>query len=157
MVESLTGHKVGDDDGCFAAALDAVREWGGVLEHPAWSLAWAAHGLPTPNSSGGWQRTVCGGAVCYVEQGRYGHQARKATWLYAFGCELPSLRWGRTPDGVAGDVKWRAEGVRSKAVVSFCGNRTPRDERPRLTRKQASATPESFRDVLIAMARYARG
>lgn len=38
----------GSDGGCFAAALAAVRRWGGVLEHPAGSHAWAAHGLRKP-------------------------------------------------------------------------------------------------------------
>ena len=33
------GHKVGDDGGMFAFALDAVRRWGGVLEHPARTYA----------------------------------------------------------------------------------------------------------------------
>ena len=32
------GHQIGADDGKFAAALNAVRTWGGVLEHPAFSL-----------------------------------------------------------------------------------------------------------------------
>ena len=31
----------GDDGGCFAAALRAVRTYGGVLEHPWGSHAWA--------------------------------------------------------------------------------------------------------------------
>lgn len=30
----------GDDGGCFKAALDAVRTWGGVIEHP-----WDCNGL----------------------------------------------------------------------------------------------------------------
>lgn len=38
----------GDDNGCFAAALAAVRRFGGVLEHPEASAAWAAFGLMTP-------------------------------------------------------------------------------------------------------------
>ena len=38
----------GDDGGCFAAALASVREWGGVLEHPEASSAWAAFGLAAP-------------------------------------------------------------------------------------------------------------
>ena len=100
LVEARWGHRRGDDGGCFAAALAAVRRWGGVLEHPAYSGAWAAHDLARPVRTGGW--TVAdfeGGWTCHVEQGRYGHRAKKATWLYAHGVEdLPSLRWGSDPD-----------------------------------------------------------
>ena len=40
----------GDDGGCFAAALAAVRRFGGVLEHPEASSAWATFGLAAPRS-----------------------------------------------------------------------------------------------------------
>ena len=46
--------KKGDDGGCFAAALDAVRRHGGVIEHPADSHAWAHFNLNAPPRSGGW-------------------------------------------------------------------------------------------------------
>lgn len=163
LVEARWGHKRGDDGGTFAHALDCVRRFGGVLEHPAWSKAWPAFGLPNPPREG-WQRTLCGGWVCHVEQGRYGHAAKKATWLYAVGAELPALRWGQVPDAKAG------------ALVSWCGNKvalpslkrpivgrthreTPRgqyDERPRLSSRDASATPPEFLALLIAMARSVR-
>src|SRR5438270_12997283 len=43
----------GDDGGCFAAALAAVRRWGGVIEHPEASHAWTAFGLTAaPRCSG---------------------------------------------------------------------------------------------------------
>jgi hypothetical protein len=90
------GHAVGEDDGCFASALASVRRWGGVLEHPAVSLAWPRYDLPKPEG-GGWVKGWCGGWAAQVEQRHYGHRARKATWLYAFGCDPPSLRWGRGP------------------------------------------------------------
>src|SRR5690606_39268582 len=45
--------KLGDDGGCFEAALAAVRKWGGVLEHPKGSQAWKHFGL-TPPRRGGW-------------------------------------------------------------------------------------------------------
>jgi hypothetical protein len=142
LVEARWGHKRGDDAGCFAAALESVRKWGGVLEHPAYSAAFAAHGLPDPPNSG-WMRTFCGGWVCYIEQGRFGHPAKKATWLYAHGVAwLPDLPWGRTPDGV------------STALVSWCGNKVKRTPgRPRVGKSTASATPHEFRDVLLRMAR----
>lgn len=159
LVEARWGHKRGEDGGCFDAALKAVRRWGGVLEHPAYSDAWPAFGLPRPLRGGGWQRGFCGGWSCHVEQGRYGHPAKKATWLYAFGAELPRMQWGHIADQ---DVI---------APVSWCGNKTKRwarigdfptngsstgwAERRRLSSKEASATPLQFRDVLVAMARSA--
>lgn len=142
LVEARWGHKRGDDGGTFAAALAAVRRFGGVLEHPAYSDAWPAYGLPRPPAAGGWQRGLCGGWSCHVEQSRYGHAAKKATWLYVFGArDLPALRWGATPD-------------RAAALVSWCENRVASGERrPRLGKRAASATPPDFAAVLIGLAR----
>lgn len=84
--------KKGDDGGCFRAALDAVRAWGGVLEHPEGSHAWRAFGLNLPPRAGGWVNAdFTGGWTCCVEQGWYGHRARKATWLYYCG-DIPPRR-----------------------------------------------------------------
>src|SRR5271156_2972389 len=46
--------KLGDDEGCFAAALASLKLWGGVLEHPAHSHAWERFGLPRPVMNAGW-------------------------------------------------------------------------------------------------------
>jgi hypothetical protein len=149
LVEARWGHKRGDDGGCFASALASVRKWGGVLEHPAYSHAWAAHRLAAPTTGGGWSRAdwIDGhnGWTCYVEQHRYGHAAKKATWLYACGVDLPELRWGSVLD------------TEVKALVSWCGNSVRSGEsRPRVGKRAASATPPEFRDVLITMARSAQ-
>lgn len=144
LVEARWGHKRGDDGGTFAAALAAVRQWGGVLEHPAYSDAWVAFDLNAPPRSGGWVSAgFCGGWTCHVEQVRYGHAAKKATWLYAHGMRsLPSLRWGSSLD------------VESTALVSWCGNHVASGEvRPRLGKAAAAATPPEFRDVLLGIAR----
>ena len=143
LVEARWGHMRGDDGGCLEAALSAVRTWGGVLEHPAYSDAWSAFDLPHPPRHGGWVRSLWGGWSAHVEQGRYGHVAKKATWLYAVGVELPALRWGSAPD-------------RSPCLVSWCRNHNPRDTRPRVGKRAASRTPIEFRDVLLKMARSAK-
>lgn len=146
LVEARWGHKRGDDGGCFAAALAAVRRWGGVLEHPAYSDAWAAHDLTPPVTGGGWTAAdFHGGWTCYVEQLAYGHDARKATWLYANGVDLPSLLWGQAPNGAA------------RALVSACGNHTRDGEaRPRIMHHEAARSPLAFRNVLLLMARTAK-
>ncbi len=145
LVEARWGHKRGDDGGCFESALNSVRKWGGVLEHPAYSDAFTKFGLPIP-SIGGWQKGLCGGWSCHVEQGSYGHSAKKATWLYAFGVDdLPSMSWRVIPD------------QECKSLVSWCGNKVKRDSaRPRLGKKAANATPLAFRDLLIDIARSAK-
>jgi hypothetical protein len=132
------GHKIGDDGGCFASALASVRRWGGVLEHPAVTLAWPAFGLPRPLRRG-WQRSFCGGWTAQVEQGHYGHPARKSTWLYAFGVRLPDLRWGKGPEPTA----W----------ISAHRPRAELGHVRQLSKREAAATPAPFRDILIGMAR----
>lgn len=141
--------RLGDDGGCFAAALGAVRAWGGVLEHPADSHAWAMFGLNAPPRAGGWVAADWhGGWTCCVEQGAYGHRARKATWLYAVGCDLPSLRWGRASGEFARlDDGFHSTEERRRAVrTGIC---------QRLSRRERAATPIEFRDLLISLARSA--
>jgi hypothetical protein len=163
FTEHRFGLKRGDDGGCFKAALHAVRTYGGVLEHPAYSAAWDAFGLPEPTWRGGWTQGICGGWSCYVEQGRYGLPVKKATWLYAYGVELPELRWGWTPDH-AGEPGHRE---RSKHRPDAWRERFRPTERDRRSGEQAwrssghrgphkgltSMTPPEFREVLLAMAR----
>jgi hypothetical protein len=144
LVEARWGYKKGDDGGCFAAALEAVRRFGGVLEHPAYSDAWKAFDLPRPSRLGGWVGDDARGYSCHVEQGRYGHPAKKATWLYVHGVpfdQLPALKWGSVPDRKYG------------ALVSWCGNRVRSGEnRPRVGKAAASKTPQEFKQILISIA-----
>lgn len=143
--------KLGDDGGCFAAALRAVRFFGGVLEHPADSHAWARFELNRPPRSGGWVRADWGGGfTCYVEQGFYGHPARKATWLYAYGVDLPSLHWGQGEQRLDPKMVERHgyEYARRKGLVSMIGGKRKKEIR--------NATPIPFRDLLLSIAATAR-
>jgi hypothetical protein len=139
----------GDDAGCFASALASVRKWGGVLEHPEASAAWAAHDLIEPPRFGGWVvADWYGGWTCCIEQGAYGHRARKATWLYANGVDLPSLKWGRTAgDFVRLDEVFHSIEERRRAIKTGACQR--------LSKRQRAATPHEFRDMLLGIARSA--
>lgn len=88
--------RVGEDGGCFASALESLRRYGGVLEHPAGSLAFAAHGIAEPERRG-WTNTIDGLWVCEVWQSAYGHRARKRTWLVYCGTSPPHRSTGATP------------------------------------------------------------
>ena len=127
-------NRPGNDGGCFAAALASVRRWGGVIEHPASTKAWAAHGLTAPTGIG-WTQTAPDAWVCEVWQSAYGHAARKRTWLLYVGDQAPpALDWRR--EAGAHQVGWfdRAK--------------------PTLGKAAASATPPAFRDVLLTLARF---
>lgn len=141
--------KLGDDDGCFESALNSVRAWGGVLEHPEASHAWRHFGLNTPPLSGGWVNAdFLGGWTCCVEQGAYGHRARKRTWLYAYGVDIDSMKWGRA-EGEFDllDAGFHSKEERARMIkTGIC---------QRLSKKQGAATPVAFRDLLITLAETA--
>ena len=138
----------GDDDGCFAAALYAVRSFGGVLEHPADSSAWEAFALAPPPRSGGWVNADFeGGWTCCVYQGNYGHKAQKASWLYAVGVPLPSLHWGASGQRIRLDDGYHSAEERRRAIKpGVC---------QRLSKRQRTETPIPFRDLLLSIARGA--
>lgn len=139
--------EVGDDGGCFAAALQSVRKYGGVLEHPAASHAWRHFGLAIPGNKGGWVvADEHGGWTCHVEQGHYGHPSRKATWLYAVNVNLPSLMWGASSNRRRMDEGFNSKEHRKRARQAGVA------PIKRLTAKERLATPLAFRDLLISMA-----
>ena len=144
----------GDDGGCFVAALASVRKWGGILEHPWQSHAWPHFGLTVPPREGGWVKAdEFGGWTCCVEQGQYGHYARKPTLLLVYGVareDLPELKWGKN--------KWEPDPLlvariglkRAKKLGEVCSKGGGVDSNPRIH------TPTQFRDMLINMAKTVR-
>jgi len=143
--------KIGDDKGCFAHALWAVRTFGGVIEHPADSLAWDWFGIMLPPDAGGWVwADKYGGWTCHVEQGHYGHFARKPTWLYAAKVDLPSLIWGKSPQRIhpVALERYGYEKARRIGQMAMVGGKDKT--------KIRNSTPIEFRDLLIAMAKTAR-
>ena len=132
-------NKPGNDSGCFESAFASVRKFGGVLEHPAFTRAWAKFGLERPDI--GWSGDAKSGWVCEVWQSAYGHRARKRTWLYYFS---PS---GNLPFDLRFDLKPVTH------QVGCCDTRGKARNKPTLSKKEANATPLSFRDDLLSLSR----
>lgn len=133
--ERRWGAKVGDDGGCFESALKNVRRCGGVLEHPARSLAWQHFSLLSPRGLG-WTSAGPREWVCEVWQSAYRHIATKRTWLLFVGGEPNDLNWER-PRGthqIGGGIN--------------TGNRLL----PRCPSHLAHLTPPAFAMELLALA-----
>jgi hypothetical protein len=126
----------GNDGGCFASALASVREWGGVLEHPAFSDAWSAYSLTEPTGIG-WHQCAESEWTCEVWQSAYKHKANKRTWLYYVGPRPVELLWDR-PTGTH--------------QIGFHDKRGKDRNKPTISGKAASATPPAFRDALLSLA-----
>lgn len=140
--------KLGDDGGCFEAALRAVRTWGGVLEHPCDSHAWKYFGLMPPKRHKGWQPAGDGiGHTCYVEQGHYGHMSRKPTWLYAAHVTLPELNWTKGAQRLhpVALERYGYEKARRIGMTAMVGGKDKT--------KIRNATPHAFASVLMGIAR----
>jgi hypothetical protein len=114
-----------------------------VLEHPAGSKAWPAFGILPPPHTGGWLK-VQDGWTCHVEQGHYGHPARKPTWLYVVSEQPPAeLIWGRAEQRLP--MRRLAErGYESARRYGVVAN---------MSSKQRQRTPIPFRDLLLSIAR----
>lgn len=123
-------------------AVDQVRAYGGVLEHPARSGLFKACRLPLPGAPpdefNGYTVEVC--------QCEWGHVARKRTWLYLVGVpksalELPPFP-GRAP------THWVSGGGTGKGRVPPGIHVCSPEQRRR--------TPQLFAEYLVRLANHAR-
>lgn len=67
-------------------AVEQVRQWGGVLEHPRASRLWPEAGLPAPGC-----RDEFGGCTIGIDQDWWGHRAEKRTLLYVVGLDMRDM------------------------------------------------------------------
>jgi hypothetical protein len=122
-------------------AVEFVREWGGVLEHPAESLLWAHCGMPTPGRAPDW----FGGWTAEIRQCDWGHKAEKKTWLYIVGVhpdDIPALPDSAEPTHY---IKRNRKGYRP------CSQSLPH-----VTKAEREHTPPRLAEWLIDLARRTR-
>ena len=136
--------KTGDDKGCFKAALTSVCRFGGVLEHPAHSKAWDHFDIGKPQKTG-WIEVGHGLWTCEVEQGHYGHKARKKTWLLVRSnwCPRP-LIWGPSEQRLP-EKRLAERGYESARRCGIIAN---------MCSKHRQRTPPEFRDLLLNIAAH---
>lgn len=134
-------NKPGNDGGCFQFALEAVKKYGGVLEHPAFSDAWKKYKLPRPTANQWLFKDNV--YVCEIWQSAYGHLARKRTWLlYCGNQKPPAMNWDR---------------VEGTHQIGFHDQRGKSRNKPTISGKAASATPIKLRNTLIRLAELSKG
>lgn len=136
----------GNNKDCAPLAVEHVRRYGGVLEHPHRSKLWSAMGLPVP---GGHDEF---GFVIQIDQVSRGHVARKRTRLYFVGVDRSLVDATKRTGGVA--THW------------ICGSRVRKDHTaptggicpPGIklcSSQQRRRTPPAFADWLVGLARSA--
>lgn len=120
-----------DERNLARLAVALVREFGGVLEHPAGSLLWKSQRLPAPGTHDLW-----GGHTIEAPQQWWGHRAEKLTWFYVVGCDPHNI-----PDVplVLGEA--------SHVVQS-----RKRDSKPHITKPEREHTPEPLAKWLVELA-----
>lgn len=118
-------------------AIEMVRKYGGVLEHPGASKLFPTY-LPLPGT-----RDKYGGYSICVDQFWWGHKCRKKTLLYIVGCpekELPPIP------------------LRFDAVTYIIGtsgrrkNGTRYTGKKEVTKKEREATPVAMAEWLLSTA-----
>lgn len=124
-------------------AVDQVRRWGGVLEHPAHSRLFDHCSLPRP----GELPDEFGGVTVAVSQVDFGHVARKPTWLYLVGVRVPRLALppAREPTHWVGGSRGRG---RERGHIP--------DGLKACSAEQRRRTPLGFAEWLVELARTVR-
>jgi len=122
-----------DERNLARLAVALVREFGGVLEHPAGSTLWPAQRLPRPG-----ERDSFGGWTLAAPQQWWGHKAAKETWFYVVGCEPYDI-----PDVplVLGEA------------THVVQSRKRHDSRPHITKAEREHTPPDLAIWLVELAR----
>ena len=119
-------------------AIDQIRKFGGVLEHPEGSKLWEVCSLPLNE-----KRDEFGGWTLSIDQDWFGHRAEKSTWLYIVGCDpvnIPSFPLVlEDPKYVVTNLPKLRKGM-------------PR-WRPEIRKAEREATPPLFADWLLELAR----
>lgn len=114
-------------------AVDQVRRFGGVLEHPEGSTLWPAAGLPAVG-----KRDEFGGWTLGIHQHEFGHRAEKATLLYIVGC-LPACL--------------PAMPLRLEEVTHCIRPTKSYPRKPSVTKAEREHTPHALAEWLIEVAR----
>ena len=117
-------------------AVEQIRKWGGVLEHPAGSTLWQAASLPKPG-----QRDEFGGFTFGIHQHWMGHRAEKATLLYIVGIEprqLPPIP------------------LTLETPTHVIQSRKRTDHRPHVSKAEREHTPEPLAHWLVQVATMCR-
>jgi hypothetical protein len=141
----------GNEHDCAPRAVEQVRAFGGVLEHPARSKLWDACGLPLPDGlSDGYGHTI------EVDQCAWGHVARKRSWLYVvnvgLGEVLAGIRTGGTPTHWVSGFRSSTHGTPKRYRQNGCA--VPPGIKV-CSAQQRRRTPVAFAQWLIALAQQA--
>jgi len=122
-------------------AINQVRRWGGVLEHPLGSTLFRETGCGKP-----WGLPdEHGGQLIQVDQFHWGHRARKRTLLYIVGAQsLPPIPFRQ---GEPEAVLDRPGSARKKDRPNTAGRK------PWVTHRERSATPPALAEWLVSLAR----
>ncbi len=118
-------------------AIEQVRRYGGVLEHPQGSTLWPHCKMP---KSG--QRDSYGGWTLPIHQFWLGHRAEKRTWLYIVGIEpadIPVLPL-----------------VLGEAPCTISTTHRNYRTKPETTKAEREHTPRPLAEYLVELARRTR-
>lgn len=138
----------GSEHDCAPRAVEQVRAFGGILEHPSRSLLWPHLDLPVPGA----RPDPWGGYSIEVDQCAWGHVARKRTRLYFVGAPIDLVMstmrsGGRPTHWVSGSRNPRRGASRGGVVppgIKIC------------SAQQRRRTPPAFAEWLVSIARACR-